>query len=129
MKYIKEKQKETLEYLTSQTFIYSVLGIILLLAIWQVGAVFMHEIIIASPLQTFNALFNMFGSERFWSATFITSQRAVAGILLGGFAGFVLGIFAGLNENIKNLFEPMRWMVMSISPVIVVVIAMLWFGM
>ena len=129
MKYIKEKYEETLKYLSSKNFIFSVLGILLLLAIWQVGALFMHEIIIASPLKTFSALFNMFGSERFWEATFITSQRAVAGILLGGIAGFVLGIFAGLNENIKNLFEPMRWMIMSISPVIVVVIAMLWFGM
>ena len=119
----------TIDYLKSKKFIFSVLGILLLLGIWQIGAFFMHEIIIASPIQAFTALFDMFATERFWNASWITAQRAIAGIFLGGIAGFGLGIFAGLNENIKNLLEPMRWMIMSISPVIVVVIAMLWFGM
>lgn len=120
---------EALDYLKSKKFIFSVLGILLLLGVWQVGAFFMHEIIIASPAQAFSALLDMFATERFWNASWITAQRAIAGILLGGIVGFVLGIFAGLNKNIKNLLEPMRWIIMSISPVIVVVIAMLWFGM
>lgn len=129
MKYLNQLSKEIIFYLKSKQFIYSILGLFLLLAVWQVGALFMHQIIIASPIETFEALLKMVLRERFWEATFVTSQRAVAGIFIGGLAGFVLGIMAGLNENIKNLFEPMRWMIMSISPVIVVVIAMLWFGM
>ena len=129
MSYLKIVYTETTEYLKSKKFIFSVLGIILLLGVWQIGSFFMHEIIIASPVQAFTALFEMFGMQRFWEASWVTAQRAIAGILLGGIAGFVLGVFAGLNENVKNLLEPMRWMIMSISPVIVVVIAMLWFGM
>ena len=129
MTYLKQSYKEALDYLTSKKFVYSSLGFVLLIALWQVAALLIHEIIIASPLQAAKALINMFGTERFWEATFITSQRAFVGILLGGSVGFILGIFAGLNENIKNLFEPLRWMIMSISPVIVVVVAMLWFGM
>jgi NitT/TauT family transport system permease protein len=116
-------------YLKSKKFIYSVLGLVLLLALWQFASLMMHEIMIASPYQAFKALFRMFGTERFWEASWITAQRAIAGVLIGGFAGFIFGILAGLNENIKNLFEPMRWMIMSISPVIVVGIAMLMFGM
>ena len=117
------------DYLKSKKFIFSVLGLILLLIIWQIGALTMHQIMIASPYDAFSALIEMFGKERFWEASFITAQRMFAGVIIGGIIGFALGILAGLNENIKNLFEPMRWMIMSISPVIVVGIAMMWFGM
>ncbi len=129
MNYFKQSYKNLVQYFKTEKFIYSSLGLLLLLALWQISSFFVHEIIIASPLQAAKALLNMFGSDRFWEATFITFQRAFVGILLGGSIGFILGIFAGLNENIKNLFEPLRWMIMSISPVIVVVVAMLWFGM
>jgi len=127
--YIKQAGTDALDYLKSKKFIFSVLGLVLLLGLWQIGSLLMHEIMIASPYQAFTALIDMFGRTRFWEAVGITAQRAVAGVLLGGFAGFFFGIMAGLNENIKNLFEPMRWMVMSVSPVIVVGIAMMWFGM
>ncbi len=129
MSYLKIVYTETTEYLKTKKFIYSVLGLVLLLALWQFASLMMHEIMIASPYDAFKALFRMFGTERFWEASWVTAQRALAGVLIGGFAGFVFGILAGLNENIKNLFEPMRWMIMSISPVIVVGIAMLMFGM
>ena len=129
MTYIKEAAKDAITYLKSREFVFSSLGIFLLLAVWQAGAFFMHEIIIASPAQAFLALLNMFKTDRFWEASFTTAQRAVSGVVIGGTVGFILGIIAGLNEDIKNLLEPLRWMIMSISPVIVVVMAMLWFGM
>lgn len=127
--YNKEVIKDLLDYLKSKQFLFSFLGILLLLVLWQITSMLMSEIMIASPLQSFASLFEMFARERFWEATWITAQRMFSGVLIGGFVGFVLGIMAGLNTNIKNLLEPMRWMIMSISPVIVVGIAMMWFGM
>jgi NitT/TauT family transport system permease protein len=121
--------KDFKNYLGTAKFIFSLLGIILLFASWQVASYFMHDIILASPIKAFSALFRMMGTGRFWSATLVSVERMAEGILLGGLACFVLGIFAGLNEKFKHLMEPTRWLVMSISPVIVVVIAMLWFGM
>lgn len=121
--------RNTYQNYFSKKIIYTCLGFVLLFLLWYVASLFMHEIMIASPRKTFLSLFSMFTSQRFWEATWITAQRVMMGIILGGFVGFVLGIFAGLNENIKHLFEPLRWVIMSISPVIVVGIAMLWFGM
>ncbi len=120
---------DLLDYLKSKEFVFSVLGIFLLLGLWQLASLTMHEIMIASPVKAFVALLEMFKNQRFWEACSITAQRMALGILLGGTVGFVLGVFAGLNENVKNLLEPTRWMIMSISPVIVVSIAMMWFGM
>lgn len=129
MHYFNQISMDTVEYLKSNKFIYSILGIFLLLGLWQIGVIFMHEIMLASPFQVFKALSEMIQTDTFWSACWITAKRAFAGILLGGIIGFVFGVFAGLNENIKNLLEPMKWMVMSVSPIIVVGIAMMWFGM
>ena len=129
MQYFKQVFRDAVEYIKSDNFIYSALGVFLLFGLWQLASVYMHEIMLASPKQAFNELFNMVQTNRFWNACLITAKRAVSGILLGGIVGFIFGIFAGLNENIKDLFEPMRWMIMSISPIIVVGIAMMWFGM
>jgi NitT/TauT family transport system permease protein len=128
-RFIPKAIEDSKEYLQSKDFLYTSLGVLLLLGLWHIASLFMHKIMIASPYHAFTTLIEMMSRERFWEAVGITSQRAVSGILLGGLVGFVFGIMAGLNDNIKNLFEPIRWMVMSISPVIVVSIAMMWFGM
>lgn len=71
----------------------------------------------------------MFDDESFWQALIVTAQRIFSGVLLGGLAGFIFGLLAGLHKKIEILLEPIRWVVMSVSPVIVVGIAMLIFGM
>lgn len=127
--YTSKLLKDTGNYLKSKKFFFSAAGFLLLLAIWQIGTLTMHEIMIASPADTFSALGEMIARPGFWKASFITAERMFYGIILGGLVGLVLGVIAGLNENIQNLLEPIRWMIMSISPVIVVGIAMIWFGM
>ncbi len=129
MHFIKSQIHTLLEYLKSRTFVFSLLGVVLLFAIWQIGSMTMHEIMIASPYRTFEALMQMFGDNSFWQASGITAKRIFSGVLIGGVVGFFLGLLAGLNKDIEILFEPIRWVVMSVSPVIVVGIAMLIFGM
>ena len=129
MHYWKDKIKDARELLFSRAFLFAVLGFVLLFAVWQVLAVFMHAIVIASPVDTFTAVWEMIKEERLQKHVWITMRRMFSGIFIGSIAGFILGIWAGVYENIKNLFEPLRWTLMSISPVVVVVIAMLWFGM
>lgn len=109
--------------------ILTVAGFFLLLVGWQILAFFMHEIILASPLQTITALINMVGTPDWNDHFLLTLKRISIGIVIGGFVGFVLGIAAGLNKDIKCLLEPLRWLIMSVPPIIVVVLAMLWFGM
>ncbi len=129
MSYLEYLRIDALNYIKSKQFIFSLLGLILLLAIWELASLTMNEIMVSSPLNALSALFEMFSRERFWDALFITARRMTLSIFIGGVVGFVLGLIAGLNENIKNLLEPTRWMIMSISPVIVVSMAMMWFGM
>ena len=109
--------------------ILTISGFLLLLAGWQILAMNMHEIILASPLQTLSALREMVGTP-YWTDHFLlTLKRISIGIVIGGSSGFMLGIAAGLSKDIKCLLEPLRWLIMSVPPIIVVVLAMLWFGM
>ncbi len=129
MNYFEYLRVDLINFIKSRRFVFSFMGFILLLGLWQLVSLISHEIMIASPIRACAALLEMVGRERFWDAISITAQRMALSIFIGGVVGFFLGLVAGLNENIKNLLEPMRWMVMSISPIIVVAMAMMWFGM
>lgn len=107
---------------------YGLLGIGLFFLIWQILSEITTEIIIASPLSSLLMLVQMAQTSFFWKALGITLARFGISIFLGTSLGFLLGLFAGLKPNIKRLFEPIRWSLMSMPPVVVVSIGMIWFG-
>lgn len=119
----------SLEKLFQRERLLTAAGFVMLLAGWQVLSLNMHEIILASPAQTISALWNMLGTSYWIDHSLITLHRISLGIALGGTGGFVLGLGAGLSKDIKCLLEPLRWLIMSVPPVIIVVLAMLWLGM
>lgn len=109
--------------------LFTFLGLLLLLGGWQVLSLCTHEILLASPARAISALREMIGTAYFNGHFLITLKRVFFGILFGGVTGFVLGTAAGLNRDIGNILKPFRWILLSISPVVVVVLAMLWFGL
>lgn len=104
-------------------------GFFLLLAGWQLLSVFMHDLIISSPSEAITSLYDLIVDARFNEHFFPSLKRITLGIFMGSAAGFGLGVVAGLNNNIRYLLEPLRWLLMSIPPIILVVLGMLWFGM
>ncbi|KIX14745.1 ABC transporter permease [Dethiosulfatarculus sandiegensis] len=109
---------------------WKLLGLCLVLAFWQLGSMVLPPLVLASPLAAFKALFLLLADPGFWVNHFlVTLGRVMAGVGLGALAGFGLGIAAGLNKGIRAMLEPLRWILMSVPAVVVVVIAMLWFGM
>lgn len=115
--------------LLSRDTLFTLIGLMLLLTLWHIASMLMHQVIIASPIEATHALFEMLNSEYFYTHFWVTLQRVFAGILSGGLVGFGLGIAAGLNNDIRNMLEPFRWLLMSVPPVVIVVLAMLWFGL
>lgn len=108
---------------------YMLIGALLVLAAWGTLSFFLHEIVVASPANTFKAIVRMLQTPEFYNSFLVTLGRLMTGIFIGCLFGFVLGILSGLNSIIKNLLEPAVWTLMSIPPVIVTMLAMLWFGM
>jgi NitT/TauT family transport system permease protein len=109
--------------------IYTLTGFILLITIWQILSLMMPSVVIASPSATMAAFLKLAVSEYFWNNFIISFQRIFAGVLWGGTVGLVLGIAAGLNKPLKYMLEPLRWTLISVPAVVIVVVAMLWFGM
>lgn len=107
----------------------TLLGVALFLAMWQVMSIFVADIIIASPVDTILSLTRLAFTADFWHALGITLKRFGLSLLCGALTGFGLGLLAGLKPIIKSILEPMRWALMSVPPVVLVTIGMIWFGM
>lgn len=104
-------------------------GVLLLLALWQALALWLGPMLVATPLQTLAALDPMLATSVFWTDAGITLLRVALGVGLGAGAGITLGLMAGFNPRLRGLLEPVRWLLMAIPPIVVVLLAMLWFGL
>ncbi|MFP4580700.1 MAG: ABC transporter permease [Candidatus Sumerlaeia bacterium] len=104
------------------------IGLVLLFGIWAVGAHISGHIAMASPSETFRALGKLVLSPSFHEHFWISLMRIMVSIAAAGAIGFALGIAAGLNDDIHNILEPLRWTAMSIPPVSLLVLAMLFMG-
>ncbi len=109
--------------------IWLTVGLCLLLGCWWLVSCVVDEIIIASPDSTFNSLVDMMMTGSFWRSVGVTFRRFALGLLCGSFFGLVFGVAAGLRHEIRWIFEPFRWILMTIPPAVLVVVSMIWFGM
>ncbi|MEZ5524308.1 MAG: ABC transporter permease subunit [Pseudomonadales bacterium] len=114
---------------TTKYILFPSSGILLLLLGWHLAAEQLGELIIATPEQAYRALLQLLSDAQARQQIWISLQRVLVGILLGAGCGFALGLAAGFNATVRLLVSPLRWLLMSIPPVILVVLAMLWFGL
>jgi len=115
--------------LTDERVRYGLVGVAVLLGVWQVLSLFFHQIIIASPLATLTALSSLLVEQRTWEYIGITSLRLFTGLFLGSIIGLGLGLIAGMSRKIRLMLEPLRWAAMTVPAIVIAIIAMLWFGM
>ncbi len=109
--------------------VYGIMGIIALVGVWQILSGMFKEVIVASPVATMYALWNLILEGDLWTHLWISLKRLLIGLFLGSMIGLCLGIAAGLNRRLRSLLEPARWTVMTIPAVVIAVLGMLWFGM
>lgn len=70
------------------------LAVMLVLATWQVvvWSGWRPQYALASPVETLSRLWEMLGTERFWSAVATTGRRAIVGFLVSLVIGTIVGI-------------------------------------
>jgi len=56
----------------------------------------------------------------FWHNLEITLERFGLSLFFGCLVGFILGLIIGLKQNVRRVLEPIRWLLMSVPPVVVV---------
>ncbi len=109
--------------------VWSAVGVLLLLAGWQITAHYLGPMLMASPAQAAISLGGLVRSPTFWEHASASLMRIGTGVGLGCAIGLTLGVLAGHNARLRGLLEPLRWLLMAMPPVVVVVLAMLWFGL
>jgi len=111
---------------TSRT--WAALGLVGIVLAWHFTALNLGPLLMATPLDALGAIFLLVKTPQFWHTTFESIQRATIGISLGCCIGFLLGLLASQHPRLRGVLEPLRWLLMSIPGVVVVLLAMLWFG-
>ncbi len=108
---------------------FVLLGVLALVAAWQLGSVWLPSIIVASPLDTVVALRDMVFAGALWKHLGISLVRILLGVMAGCLIGSALGILAGVKKRWEAFFEPIRWVVMTIPSIVILVLVLLLFGM
>jgi NitT/TauT family transport system permease protein len=103
-------------------------SLMLLFALWDWGAQVYGDLVLPSPLATFDTLAGLFAEGSAWPELAITARRALLGFALSLVMGSVLGLLAGLSMTASMMSRPIVTVLVGMPPIAWLVLALLWFG-
>ena len=104
-------------------------SIFLFIAAWEIGNQVYGDLILPSPLETFQTLGALFGDPEFIENLMITLKRAMVGFGVSLVLGTALGLLAGFFVTASIVSRPIVTILMGMPPIAWIVLAMIWFGM
>lgn len=111
-----------------RTAAWGAVGLALLAAAWQWGAIAFGPFVLPGLGETAQALARLVASGKAAPALLATLVHALAGCAAGGAAGFVLGVAGGLALPAGAMAYPVFTALLGTPPIAWVVLALLWFG-
>ena len=99
------------------------------LLLWQlsVGTLF-NPVLVPTPSATFAKAWSMMQSGELFMHIAVSMKRVLIGYTIGCVSGILLGALIGRVWVIRELADPVLELIRPISPVAIVPLAMLWFG-
>jgi NitT/TauT family transport system permease protein len=95
--------------------------------VWQMlYLVISKEILIVSPLSTFNRIIELSGTSKFWISVLNSMSRIMWGYLLGIVIGFVLALGAIKFKVIDILFGPIVSLIKTTPVASFILLALVW---
>ena len=107
----------------------AIASIFLFIAFWDVGNQIYGDLVLPSPLNTFETLVLMLQDESVWVEINTTLYRASVGFGLSLLLGSVLGLIAGFFATASMMSRPIVTILVGMPPIAWIVLAMIWFGM
>lgn len=99
------------------------------LALWQLASLWVNQsVILAGPVEAFQALLAMGGTVEFWQTIAFTLLRIVGGFLLAFCAGVVLAALAHRWPLVGEALAPAVTVMKSVPVVCFVILALVWVG-
>ncbi|KPG95984.1 ABC transporter permease [Pseudomonas sp. RIT-PI-q] len=108
---------------------WSIFGAALVLVGWWLLAFNSSSLLAATPAVAVERLWQLLQDSHWRDQLRLSLVRMLLSIGCATLLGLVLGLIAGLDSRVRGVLEPLRWLLMATPPVIVVVLAMMWFGM
>lgn len=108
---------------------YYVLGILLLVLLWQLLSEQYPQVLLPSPCETWQGFAIIWTSGALADNLQISFQRQIIGMSLGLAIGLTTGMLAGWFTRLELLMQPLVSLLLAIPPIILAVMAMVWFGM
>jgi ABC-type nitrate/sulfonate/bicarbonate transport system permease component len=100
-----------------------------LLLVWHLMSKYVfNKVLIASPEDTFATAWEMLLNGELFRHVGVSLLRVVIGYFIGCFIGIVLGALIGRIRWVRELADPLLELIRPVSPVAIVPLAMLWFG-
>lgn len=113
----------------SGTLLPWLLPIALLLAWqWASSTGWLSTRVLPAPLDVLDAAWRLAGTGELWTHVRISTQRALAGLAVGGGLGLLLGLLTGSARWAETLFDSTLQMVRNIPALALMPLVILWFG-
>ena len=100
---------------------------VLLVWHWSVGNLF-NSALVPTPAATFTKAWGMMVSGELFMHIGVSLRRVLIGYVIGCACGIMLGAVMGRFWLARELADPILELIRPISPVAIVPLAMLWFG-
>lgn len=107
----------------------AIASIFLFIAAWDIGNQIYGDLILPSPMETFQTLGIFFQDTEFTENLMITLYRVMIGFGISLVAGTILGLLAGFFVTASIVSRPIVTILMGMPPIAWIVLAMIWFGM
>lgn len=112
-----------------QEYVARLCGLLTVFTAWQWLSFHLSPMILVSVQEATSQLVALLGKQVFWQSLSVSLLRLGLALCLAIALGFSLGVLSGRFVWLKHYLEPLRWVLMSVPPVVVVLLAMLWFGL
>ena len=103
-------------------------GVALAILIWHLMARSQPEYVLPGPQTTWKALVGLIRHDELGGALLLTIERGAIGLMFSCLIGMPLGWAMGTWPWISELLDSWVQVLMSIPPIIIVVVGMIWLG-
>lgn len=108
---------------------FSTISIIIILTIWKVSSIIIDaKVILPSPEEVLQSLYNLITSEFFPKKVLITLMRGITGFAISFLSGLIVGVLAGIIPAFKAFIKPLISVIKTTPVISVILLALIWFN-
>jgi len=104
-------------------------GVLVLLMLWQAGAWWAGESILAGPFEVLRKLITESRTERFWHHVGMSTLRVIAAMSASFVTAVPLGLFLGSSPRADRLARPLIYLTYPVPKIVLLPLVLLLFGL